>query len=236
MNNQISNTNQVPSVNEPKNQVSSQVAVSPKTISADEVRNESFQLDKKNQEEEKKRLKELKKSLKKPKEKKKSDYVNILLVLTICLLLIVIIAPPVLRKLMPKQVISENEKNKNAIILICTGINQTEQYKITSRTKYIDGKIKQNIITYTKLTDAELVAEANSNPQIAINPSSEISFFQTVSGISIDNNGKTITVSIHDYTAERNTSNFRFMNYFQELEYQKSFYGSQGYKCQEIKN
>lgn len=236
MNNQIPNTNQVPSADEPKNQVSSQVSVSPKTISADEVRNESFQLYKKNQEEEKKRLKEFKKSLKKPKEKKKSDYVNSLLVLTICLLFIFIIAPPILRKLMPKQVISENEKNKNAIILACTGINQTEQYKITSRTKYIDGKIKQNIITYTKLTDTELLGTANSNPQISISPSNEISFFQTVSGVNIDNNGKTITVLIHDYTAERNTSNFRFMNYFQELKSQKSFYESQGYKCQELEN
>lgn len=236
MNNKIPNTNQVPSANELKNQVSGQASVGPKTISADEVRNESFQLDKKDHEEEKKRLKELKKSLKKPKEKKKADYVNILLVLTICLLLMFIIAPPIFRKLMPKQIISENGKNGNAIILACTGINQTEQYKITSRTKYIDGKIKQNIITYTKLTEAELLESANSSPQIAISPSSEISFFQTVSGVNIDNNGKTITVSIHDYTAERNTSNFRFMNYFQELESQKSFYGSQGYKCQELEN
>lgn len=208
----------------------------PKTITADEVKKESIQMPNETKSELKAKKKALKKSLKRPKQKQKTDYINLLLALAICFLFLIIIAPPILRKTMPKTVIIPNTKNENAIILSCVGINAEEQYKINSRTKYIDEDIKQNIITYTKLTNEELANEIKVNPIISASANNEIVFFQTIKELNIDINQSTTVVSIQDYAANKNTSNFNFMYYFQEKEKQKAFYTSQGYSCTEIKD
>ncbi|MDD5888337.1 MAG: hypothetical protein PUC82_02480 [bacterium] len=207
----------------------------PKTISADEIKKDVFQLDKKNKEQEKQKQKELKKSLKRKKEKQKTDYINILLVLAICFLLLIIILPPTLRKIMPKTTIVENEKNSSALILACTGINKKEYYKITSRTKYIDNKPTQNIITYNKIAPSSL-EENNYISTTPTSPTEEINYFKTIRNIIIDTNNATTIVSIYDYAVEKNTGNFRLMNYFQDIDNQKNFYENQGYTCETIKN
>lgn len=166
--------------------------------------------------------------------KYKIDYVDIALGIVICLLTLIIISPPLLRKFVPKASVVENEKK--ALILSCSGINEEEKYKITSRTKYIDSTTVQNIISYSKLSDEELEKEAVKLPKVNTKPSIEIAFFTSISGININYTNTTTTVIIHDYTAERNTSNFTFMNYFQDFSAQKSFYTANGYTCEEIKN
>ena len=166
--------------------------------------------------------------------KYKIDYVDIALGIVICLLTLIIISPPLLRKFVPKASVVENEKK--ALILSCSGINEEEKYKITSRTKYIDSTTVQNIISYSKLSDEELEKEAVKLPKVNTKPSIEIAFFTSISGININYTNTTTTVIIHDYTAERNTSNFTFMNYFQDFSAQKSFYTANGYTCEEIKS
>lgn len=166
--------------------------------------------------------------------KYKIDYVDIALGIVICLLTLIIISPPLLRKFVPKASVVENEKK--AIILSCSGINEEEKYKITSRTKYIDSTTVQNIISYSKLSDEELEKEAVKLPKVNTKPSTEIAFFTSISGININYTNTTTTVTIHDYTAEKNTSNFTFMNYFQDFSAQKNFYTANGYTCEEIKN
>lgn len=166
--------------------------------------------------------------------KYKIDYVDIALGIVICLLTLIIISPPLLRKFVPKASVVENEKK--ALILSCSGINEEEKYKITSRTKYIDSTTVQNIISYSKLSDEELEKEAVKLPKVNTKPSTEIAFFTSISGININYTNTTTTVIIHDYTAEKNTSNFTFMNYFQDFSAQKSFYTANGYTCEEIKS
>lgn len=166
--------------------------------------------------------------------KYKIDYVDIVLGIVICLLTLIIISPPLLRKFVPKASVVENEKK--ALILSCSGINEEEKYKIISRTKYIDSTTVQNIISYSKLSDEELEKEAVKLPKVNTKPSTEIAFFTSISGININYTNTTTTVIIHDYTAEKNTSNFTFMNYFQDFSAQKSFYTASGYTCEEIKN
>lgn len=214
---------------------SSQASVEePKAISAEDVKKESLQLKDENTLRQEK--KELKKSLKKKRKKQRLDYTNFLLILAIFLLLVVIISPPILRIVMPKQKVITNKENKKIIILSCTGLNQSEQYKITSRTKYENNDPKQNIITYTKLTADELSIEINKTPVINTSSSQELSFFQTIRGLNISESKNNKVVTITDYLAERNTGNFEFMNYFQKLELQKTFYINQGYSCEEIKD
>lgn len=208
----------------------------PKAISADEVKKESINRIEKDKKTIKKEKKEIKKSLKKPKKKQKSNFINFLLILAIFLLSTIIIAPPTLRKLMPKKVIVEKGENDQNIILSCTALNINEQYKINSRTKYVNGITKQNIITYNKLTFEELAKEISHTPSTTVNPTIELEFFKKVNGINIKNNQSNTVVSIYDYTVKRNTSNFRFVAYFQELESQKTFYTSQGFSCTEIKD
>lgn len=168
--------------------------------------------------------------------KYKIDYVDIVLGIVICLLTLIIISPPLLRKFVPKATVVENKNEKKALILSCSGINEEEKYKITSRTKYIDSTTVQNIISYSKLSDEELEKEAVKLPKVNTKPSTEIAFFTSISGININYTNTTTTVTIHDYTAEKNTSNFTFMNYFQDLSAQKNFYIANGYTCEEIKN
>lgn len=165
--------------------------------------------------------------------KYKIDYVDIALGIVICLLTLIIISPPLLRKFVPKASVVENEKK--VLILSCSGINEEEKYKITSRTKYIDSTTVQNIISYSKLSDEELEKEAVKLPKVNTKPSTEIAFFTSILGININYTNTTTTVIIHDYTAEKNTSNFTFMNYFQDFSAQKSFYTANGYTCEEIK-
>lgn len=201
---------------------------SPKIITLDEIKKENVQ----NQVKTESKSKEEKK----PKSKQKVDYINSLLFLAICLLFLIIITPPILRKLMPKNIITQNNKNESIIILSCVGINTEEQYKINSRTKYINKSIKQNIITYTKIPDEELSDEIKTSPPVNVSANNEIAFFKTIKGLSIDTKQNTIVVSIQDYIANKNTSNFKLMYYFQEQEKQKDFYTSQGYFCKEIKD
>lgn len=208
----------------------------PKTINADEVKRESIQMPNKTKQELKEEKKALKRSLKKKKQPQKTDYTNSLLILAICLLVIVIIAPPILRKLMPKIDIPQKTNNETTVILSCVGVNTEEKYRVNSRTKYVDDNIKQNIITYKKLTEEEVALEIKNTPTISISPTSEISFFQTIKGLNIDFSQDKVIVSIQDYSANKNTSNFKFMNYFQEKETQKKFYTSQGFSCEEIKD
>lgn len=201
---------------------------SPKIITLDEIKKENVQ----NQVKTESKSKEEKR----PKPKQKVDYINSLLFLAICLLFLIIITPPILRKLMPKNIITQNNKNESIIILSCIGINTEEQYKINSRTKYINKSIKQNIITYTKIPDEELSDEIKTSPPVNVSANNEIAFFKTIKGLSIDTKQNTIVVSIQDYIANKNTSNFKLMYYFQEQEKQKDFYTSQGYFCKEIKD
>ena len=208
----------------------------PKTISADEVKKESINYQEKTKEEAKKEKKELKKSLKKKKKKEKADCVNFLLILAIAFLLVIIIAPPTLRKLMPEQQNKPIEIEDDSIILSCTGVNQQELYKINSRIKYADGEILQNIITYTRIDTLDLEKEINNYSLTTVSALYQIDFFRKIKRINISTNGNKTVVSIYDYVAKNNTSNFEFMNHFQEREAQQAFYESVGYKCEILKD
>lgn len=206
-----------------------------KNISAEEVKKESVH-EEKDKKEQKKEKKELKKSLKKPKKKQKADYVNFLLILAIFLLLTIIITPPILRVLMPKLEITKPIDKEKSIILACSAINIQEQYKITSRTKYVDNKPIQNIITYKKASNEELESASKNSSVTTTSVTSEINLFQEIRGVAISSNQDSTIVTIYDYVAKKNTGNSNFMNYFQNIDSQKTFYTNMGYTCEEISN
>ena len=151
-------------------------------------------------------------------------------------LLVIIIAPPTLRKLMPEQQNKPIEIEDDSIILSCTGVNQQELYKINSRIKYADGEILQNIITYTRIDTLDLEKEINNYSLTTVSALYQIDFFRKIKRINISTNGNKTVVSIYDYVAKNNTSNFEFMNHFQEREAQQAFYESVGYKCEILKD
>lgn len=223
-------------VEEKKTETTSQTPeknTGPKTISAEDVKKESVKAEK-DKKTQKKEKKELKKSLKKKKKKEKTDFVNILLIFAIFLFLIIIITPPVLRKLMPKlEEIKPGEK-ENAIILACTAYNKEEQYEITSRSKYVNEVLTQNIVTYKKVDPEKLTTiPANKITTISI-PSSEIAFFKTIRGIDISEKSSMTVITLYDYIADKYSANRDLNKYFQSKEQQKSFYTSMGYTCEEI--
>ena len=204
----------------------------PKTISAEEVKKQSVKAEK-DKKTQKKERKELKKALRKKKKREKSDFINFLLIFAIFILLTIIITPPVLRKVMPKLSLEKPNDDKNIIVLACNAYNIEEQYEITSRSKYVDDVLLQNIITYKKINPEDLSSiPANKITKLSV-PSLELSFFRAIRGIDISEKDTKIIVTIYDYVANKYSANKKLNNHFQPKEQQKAYYTGMGYICEE---
>lgn len=204
----------------------------PKTISAEEVKKQSVKAEKDKKTQRKER-RELKKKLRKNKKKEKSDFINFLLIFAIFILLSIIITPPILRKLMPKLSITKPTDDQKMTVLVCTAYNIEEQYKITSRSKYIDDNLLQNIITYEKINPENIATIPDDKITTLSVPSYELSFFRTIRGIDISPKGATTIVTIYDYVANKYSANKQLKNHFQPKEQQKTYYTGMGYTCEE---
>lgn len=204
----------------------------PKTISAEEVKKHSVKAEK-DKKTQKKEGKALKKALRKKKKKEKSDFINFLLIFAIFILLSIIITPPVLRKVMPKLSISKPTDDQNVTVLACTAYNIAEQYEITSRSKYVDNILMQNIITYKQIAPEKLATIPDNKITTISVPSQEISFFKTIRGIEISQNNTATIVKIYDYIANKYSANIKLNNQFQPKEQQKAYYTGMGYICEE---
>lgn len=204
---------------------------STKVISSDEVKKQSINYKEESEGDLKERKKALKASLKKKREKEKFDYINFLLILAIFLLMSFIIVPPVLRKVLPKNIATPSEKKENITMLSCTGINVDEQYMVNSRVKYVDGITKQNIITYTKLNPDEVSERTKIYPITTTSCYNEINYFQGIISRFVNVKDNTTVVKITDYLAERNNSDSLFMRHFQKEGEQKKYYEALGYQC-----
>lgn len=170
------------------------------------------------------------------KVKIKNTLIRILLIIVIFILSLFIIVPPVLRLTIPNLNLGISispKKDSNIIILSCEKYEQETQTLITSRTKYKDNNIEQNLIIYKK--DLTGNNQPSSLPSYQ-NSTEAINFFSRIEGIEITVSEETTTVLIPKYVVENNGANRILQNYFQKKDSQKTFYESQGYVCTEIKS
>ncbi len=169
---------------------------------------------------------------------KKINPINILLSIIIIILLTFIIVPPILRATI-KDVNLSNEPSKTISyssysVLSCEKIDTVNLYKITSRSRYKEDTLEQNIIKYEKLTTVD--GNIINNKASIKTPDEEIYFFKTVNGITVKSENNITTVNIYKATVNINNANETLLKYFNPKEQQKEFYENQGYTCEEIKN
>ncbi len=94
----------------------------------------------------------------------KKEKSPILVVLCMLLLLTVIVFPPTLRKLIPREEITNQKEEKNSIaVLKCSKPFLEEQYEETTTAKYINGKISTNRILYKKIEELPEDKKENTN-------------------------------------------------------------------------
>lgn len=169
--------------------------------------------------------------------KKKKDPVNILLLLAIFLLSIFIVVPPLLRLTIPDVKLKEDKKNiqeeKNITILSCSKTDSTTALTITSRSKYVNDVIEQNIIIYeqTALKDGDTQPVPLPEPVAR-----EIDILSEVNGLNINKSSNKTIVSISKYIVDNNNSNTYLTSRFKEKVEQKKYYEDQGFACNETKN
>lgn len=169
--------------------------------------------------------------------KKKKDPVNILLLLAIFFLSIFIVVPPLLRLTIPDVKLKEDKKNtqeeKNIIILSCSKTDPTTTLTITSKSKYVNDVIEQNIIIYEQIVTKDGEAQPVPLPEPVTR---EINILSEVDGININKSSNKTIVSIPKYIVDNNNSNIYLTNQFREKNEQKKYYEDQGFVCSESKS
>ena len=73
-------------------------------------------------------------------------------ILSIFFLSLFVILPPTFRNLIPKEEIMPSSESVGSLVIInCNKTYQDELYKVLSKSKYVNGKLNTNTLTYTKL-------------------------------------------------------------------------------------
>lgn len=88
----------------------------------------------------------------------------LVVILSIFFLSLFVILPPTFRNLIPREEsnIPSNGTNRSLVIVSCNKIYEDELYKVVSKSKYVNGKLNSNTITYTKL---EQTADSNNKTE-----------------------------------------------------------------------
>ena len=169
--------------------------------------------------------------------KKIKDPVNILLLLAVFFLSIFIIVPPILRLTIPDVKLQEDKKSTeekdDITILSCSKTDPTTSLTITSRSKYVNDTIEQNIIIYEQVGIKDNNSEVQPLPEEA---TKEITLLSEIDGISINKNTNKTIISISKYIVDNNNANTYLTNQFKEKPEQRKYYEEQGFTCNETKN
>lgn len=156
----------------------------------------------------------------------KKEKSNVLVVFTILILVLFIALPPIFRMTYPKENLTIGNKiqeQNKLVLLTCRGVSLSDGYEITSYTRYINGVVKNNTITFTTSGAADISSVTPSALE-------QLNAFKTVEGLVIENETST-TVTIDSNILSANPI---LVNYLQEKAQQKAYYESMGYTCTEI--
>lgn len=161
----------------------------------------------------------------------------LLIIIIIIILFLFIILPPTLRAFYPKV-----EKTKSAVkdkvtLLICTKSSELEQLTAQSQTRYINNKITENRITFSKLLSAREVppTEMMTTDQVVATITTELAFLKQVPNIKIVENEEATIITITEDILKQNPNNSDLATYFdQNINTQKINYAQKNYDCETI--
>lgn len=158
----------------------------------------------------------------------------IIIVSIIILLLLLIILPPTLRTFYPKIEKTKAVSKDKITLVICTKESDTEQVSVKSQTRYINNKISENRITFSKVVTARTLPGAE---KMALDEPSSISeelfFLQQIPNIKIETKEETTIITITADTLAKNPDNQQLATYFnQNINTQKISYAQKSYNCE----
>lgn len=149
----------------------------------------------------------------------------------IFVLSLLIILPPLFRLFFPKIDETKIKNNNKITLLTCTRNYAEEQITETVEVRYINSKVNQTKITYSTMAIAEY--SMINGVESDILPSIELSYFQSLSGVAIEQKDSKTIVTINQDTIDRNPSNQDLKeNYFNDkLLSQKIYFTNRYFQC-----
>ena len=149
----------------------------------------------------------------------------------IFVLSLLIILPPLFRLFFPKIDETKIKNNDKITLLTCTRNYAEEQITETVEVRYINSKVNQTKITYSTMAIAEY--SMINGVESDILPSIELSYFQSLSGVAIEQKDSKTIVTINQDTIDRNPSNQDLKeNYFNnKLLNQKIYFTNRYFRC-----
>ena len=149
----------------------------------------------------------------------------------IFVLSLLIILPPLFRLFFPKIDETKIKNNNKITLLTCTRNYAEEQITETIEVRYINSKVNQTKITYSTMAIAEY--SMINGVESDILPSIELSYFQSLSGVAIEQKDSKTIVTINQDTIDRNPSNQDLKeNYFNDkLLNQKIYFTNRYFQC-----
>lgn len=149
----------------------------------------------------------------------------------IFVLSLLIILPPLFRLFFPKIDETKIKNNDKITLLTCTRNYAEEQITETVEVRYINSKVNQTKITYSTMAIAEY--SMINGVESDILPSIELSYFQSLSGVAIEQKDSKTIVTINQDTIDRNPSNQDLKeNYFNDkLLSQKIYFTNRYFQC-----
>lgn len=154
--------------------------------------------------------------------------------LTIMFILLLLIAlPPLFRIFFPNTEETKSKNNDRITLLTCTRDYAEEQTTVTIESRYVNSKIKQTKIVYSTMLEAKYIAGNNTSADYL--PSMELSYFQNLEGITIEQIEGQTTVIINQNTIDKNQNDSDLKNnYFNDkLINQKIYLANRYFECDE---
>lgn len=151
----------------------------------------------------------------------------------IIILSLLIILPPLFRVLFPKVEKAKPTNTDQITLLTCTRNYAEEQTTESVEVRYINSKVNQTKITYIATPSTEYsVINTIENDLL---PSIELSYFQSLEGIIIEQTENQTIVTINQDIIDRNPSNQDLKeNYFNDkLINQKIYFTNRYFECSE---
>lgn len=185
--------------------------------------------------------------------KEKKEMSNVVVYFLIVFLLIFIVIPPVLRAFVPKREENVPSTPKEKIVLLtCNKTSEDQQYKINSKTKFLNGEAVNVLLTYQKPVSSvpptpENGKENNTSGDDTVLPSenvepivtteeAELDIFRNLKNATIVEDEAKFSITMNQETLSSNSDVEFLSNYFGLLSNQKKYYEGLGYICTKVES
>lgn len=159
----------------------------------------------------------------------------LIIILIIILLLMLIILPPTLRAFYPKIEKTEGSHSDKITLLVCKKESISQQLQVKSQTRYINNKIEENRITFSKLVAARTAEQMiiDESPTII----EELEFLKQIPNIDIKTTENETIITITKETLANTQDNQQLKDYYDNnINTQKINYVQKYYDCETTTN